>query len=55
MEQLIKDLEKAWESFKDDSDHARVAQMVNCLYDIVGTAEIIKTKAIRMLDEMRLS
>lgn len=52
MEQLIKDLEQIWESYKDHADHARVDQMMACLYSIVGTAEIIKTKAIKALPEM---
>lgn len=53
MEQLIKDLEKAWEAYKDHDEHARADQMMTCLYDMIGTAEIIKTKAVKMLSEIR--
>lgn len=49
MEQLIKDLEKAWESYKEHDSHARRDQMMACLIDIVGTAELIKEKAIRAM------
>jgi len=53
MEQLIKDLELIWESYKDHDDHARVDQMVSCLNDMIGTTEIIKTKAVKILSEIR--
>lgn len=53
MEQLIKDLEKAWESYKDHDDHARREQMIFCLDDIIATAAVIRTKAINMLSEIR--
>ena len=49
MEQLIKDLEKAWEPYRDHNNHARRDQMMACLIDIVGTAELIKEKAIRAM------
>ena len=53
MEQLIKDLEQIWESFRDHDDHARVDKMVSCLNDMIGTTEIIKTKAVKILSEIR--
>ena len=53
MEQLIKDLEKAWEAYKDHDDHARVDQMVSCLNDMIGTTEVIKAKAVKILSEIR--
>ena len=53
MEQLIKDLEKAWEVYKDHDDHARREQMVSCLNDIIGTSGLITTKAIKILSEIR--
>ena len=53
MEQLIKDLEQIWEQYKDHDDHARVGQMVSCLNDMIGTTEIIKTKAVKILSEIR--
>ena len=49
MEQLIEDLKKAWEAYKDHDDHARGDQMMACLIDIIGTAEIIKAKAVKAL------
>lgn len=53
MEQLIEDLKKAWEAYKDHDDHARRDQMISCLNDIIGTTEIIKTKAVKILSEIR--
>ena len=53
MERLIKDLEKAWESYKDHNDHARLYQMIVCLNDIIATSGIITTKAIKILSEIR--
>lgn len=53
MEQLIKDLEWAWESYKDHDDYARVDQMMVCLESIIGTCEIIKHKAVNTLIELR--
>lgn len=53
MEQLIKDLEKAWEAYKDHDDHARINSMKSCLSDIISTTEIIKTKAVNILSELR--
>ena len=53
MEQLIKDLELIWESYKDHDDHARVDQMIACLNDMIGTAEVIKIKAVKILSEIR--
>ena len=53
MEQLIKDLELVWESYRDHDNHARVDQMISCLNDMIGTAELIKTKAVKILSEIR--
>lgn len=53
MEQLIKDLEQIWESYKDHDDHARRDQMIACLDSIISTCEIIKYKAINTLIELR--
>jgi hypothetical protein len=53
MEQLIKDLEQIWESYKDHDDHARVDQMISCLNDMIGTAEVIKAKAVKILSEIK--
>ena len=53
MEQLIKDLEWAWKSYREHDDHARVDQMIACLNDIIATTEIIKTKAVKILSELR--
>ena len=52
MEQLIKDLEKTWESYKEHDDHARREQMIVCLNDIIATSGIITTKAIKILCEI---
>lgn len=53
MEQLIKDLEKAWESYKDHDNHARKDQMIDCLIDIANTSELIEEKAFKILSEIR--
>ena len=53
MEQLIKDLEKTWESFKEHDDHARREQMIVCLDSIISTCELIKYKCIDTLSELR--
>lgn len=53
MEQLIKDLELIWKSYRDHDDHARVDQMISCLNDMIGTAELIKAKAVKVLSEIR--
>ena len=53
MEQLIKDLELVWESYRDHDSHARKDQMISCLNDMIGTAELIKTKAVKILSEIR--
>lgn len=53
MEGLIKDLEQIWEQYKDHDDHARRDQMIVCLENIVTTSDIIKTKAIKILSEIR--
>lgn len=53
MEQLIKDLELIWESYKEHDDHARKDQMIVCLDSIIGTCEIIKHKCINTLIELR--
>lgn len=53
MEQLIKDLELIWESYKDHDDHARIDQIVSCLNNMIGTTEIIKAKAVKILSEIR--
>ena len=53
MEQLIKDLEQIWEQYKDHDDHARRDQMIACLINIIGTAEVIKHKAVKALSEIR--
>lgn len=53
MEQLIKDLEQIWESYKDHDDHARRDQMIACLENIVTTSGLITTKAIKILSEIR--
>lgn len=53
MEQLIKDLEKAWESYKDHDDHARREQMINSLDVIISACEMIKHKCVDMLIDMR--
>lgn len=53
MEQLINDLKVIWEAYVDHDDHARREQMVSCLNDMIGTAEVIKMKAVKILEEIR--
>ena len=53
MEQLIKDLEKAWEAYKDHDDHARVGQMITCMDSMISTCEMIKYKCIDILSDLR--
>lgn len=53
MEQLIKDLELIWESYKDHDDHARRDRMISCLNDMIGTCEIVKSKCVKTLSELR--
>ena len=53
MEQLIKDLEKTWELYKDHNDHARLGQMIACVNDMISTCEIIKHKCVNTLIELR--
>lgn len=53
MEGLIKDLEQIWKQYKDHDDHARRDQMIVCLENIVTTSDIIKTKTIKILSEIR--
>lgn len=53
MEQLIKDLEKAWESYKDHDDHARREQMIDSIDAMITTCEIIKHKCVDTLIELR--
>ena len=53
MEQLIKDLEWAWKSYREHDDHARTDQMAACLDTIISTCEIIKHKAVNTLVELR--
>lgn len=53
MEQLIKDLENTWESFKEHDDHARREQMISCIDSIISTCEIIKHKCVNTLIELR--
>lgn len=53
MEQLIKDLELIWESYKDHDDHARREQMMNALDIIISTCEMIKYKCVNTLIELR--
>lgn len=47
MEQLIKDLEKAWEQVCYNDDNARVDKVVVYLKDIEVTAKLIAAKAER--------
>lgn len=53
MEQLIKDLEITWESYKDHDDHARREQMIVCLDAMISTCELIKYKCVDMLSDIR--
>ena len=53
MEQLIKDLEKAWESYKDHDDNARIEQMVSYLDSMINICEMIKYKCVNTLIELR--
>lgn len=45
MEQLIKDLEKAWEQVCYNDDHANVDKVVLYLKDIEATAKMIAARA----------
>lgn len=45
MEQLIKDLEKAWEQVCYSDDHALADRVVVYLKDIEATAKLIAAKA----------
>lgn len=45
MEQLIKDLENAWEQVKYNDDHALPDKIVLYLRDIESTAKLITAKA----------
>ena len=45
MEQLIKDLENAWNQVCYNDDHARVDKVVLYLKDIEATAKLIVAKA----------
>lgn len=54
MEQLIKDLEKAWEQVCYNDDHALVDKVVLYLKDIESTAEAIAAKAAKARADIEL-
>lgn len=52
MEQLIKDLEKAWESVKYHDDRANRDNAIAYLTEMKGTCDIIKGKCEVLIGQM---